>query len=68
MSETLSRYQGYAGLLPGEALRVRTRAVGRLDGLDVALICLFLIGIYTNYTIQITAKCPSLRCLRALRV
>ncbi len=29
-----------------------------LDGLDVALVCLFLIGLYTNYTIQISAKLP----------
>src|SRR5689334_15874427 len=27
-------------------------------GVDIALICLFMIGIYTNYTIQIAAKVP----------
>ncbi len=30
----------------------------RLDLFDVLLICLFLIGIYTNYTIQVSAKVP----------
>ena len=29
-----------------------------LEWLDRALICLFLIGLYTNYTIQISAKVP----------
>jgi hypothetical protein len=29
-----------------------------LSGLDVALVCLFLIGLYTNYTIPISAKVP----------
>jgi hypothetical protein len=28
------------------------------SGMDIALVCLFLIGIYTNYTIQISAKVP----------
>ena len=30
----------------------------RLDWFDVLLVCLFLIGIYTNYTIQISTKVP----------
>jgi len=29
-----------------------------LDWLDCALICLFLLGLYTNYTVQISAKVP----------
>jgi len=29
-----------------------------LDWLDCALICLFLLGLYTNYTIYISAKVP----------
>jgi len=29
-----------------------------LNGLDYALICLFLLGLYTNYTINISAKVP----------
>ena len=29
-----------------------------LDWLDMALICLFLLGIYTNYTVQVSAKVP----------
>jgi hypothetical protein len=42
--------------------RFRRRAIqsgaSRLDGLDMALICLFLIGMYTNYTIMVSAKVP----------
>ena len=42
--------------------RFRRRAiqsgVSRLDRLDMALICLFLIGMYTNYTIMVSAKVP----------
>jgi len=30
----------------------------RLSGLDIALVCLFVIGLYTNYTIPISAKIP----------
>jgi len=30
----------------------------RLSGLDMALVCLFVIGLYTNYTIPISAKIP----------
>ncbi len=30
----------------------------RLDWFDVLLICLFLVGIYTNYTIQVSTKVP----------
>jgi hypothetical protein len=30
----------------------------RLDWLDCVLICLFLLGLYTNYTVQISAKVP----------
>jgi hypothetical protein len=40
----------------------RGRAIGsgvsRVDRLDMALICLFLIGMYTNYTIMVSAKVP----------
>ncbi|HEY6716414.1 MAG TPA: hypothetical protein VI232_08725, partial [Reyranella sp.] len=32
--------------------------VCRIDWLDMALICLFLAGLYTHYTIQISAKVP----------
>jgi hypothetical protein len=32
--------------------------VSRVDRLDMALICLFLIGMYTNYTIMVSAKVP----------
>ena len=47
---------------PPEGLGNFTVARGRrregLDALDLALICLFLLGLYTNYTIQISAKLP----------
>ena len=29
-----------------------------LNWLDYALVCLFLLGLYTNYTINISAKVP----------
>jgi hypothetical protein len=42
--------------------RFRNRAIpsgeSRIDWLDMALICLFLIGMYTNYTIMVSAKVP----------
>jgi hypothetical protein len=46
--------------LPGDAWTALPRAPARegIDGFDIALICLFLIGIYTNYTIMISAKVP----------
>ena len=40
------------------AYPVAARAPTGLDWLDCALICLFLLGLYTNYTIQISAKVP----------
>ena len=46
----------------GSVDRFRNRAIGsgesRIDWLDMALICLFLIGMYTNYTIMVSAKVP----------
>ncbi len=30
----------------------------RLSGWDVLLVCVFLVGLYTNYTIMVTAKVP----------
>jgi hypothetical protein len=47
------------------AYPVAARAPTRLDWLDCALICLFLLGLYTNYTIQISAKVPFHPCRRA---
>jgi hypothetical protein len=38
--------------------RPAASAAARLDWIDLALICLFLIGLYTNYTIQISDKVP----------
>jgi hypothetical protein len=37
---------------------VRARRVVSFGGFDIALVCLFLVGIYTNYTIQISTKVP----------
>jgi hypothetical protein len=41
-----------------EAFPATRRTQTGLDWLDCALICLFLLGLYTNYTIQISAKVP----------
>src|SRR5215467_5675862 len=35
-----------------------SRGVSGLDWLDLALICIFLLGLYTNFTIQISTKVP----------
>jgi hypothetical protein len=43
------------GRFRGRAIR---SGVSRFDWLDMALICLFMIGMYTNYTIQLSAKVP----------
>src|SRR5882757_7578548 len=42
----------------GESYPVIKRTKTGLDGLDCALICLFMLGVYTNYTIYISAKVP----------
>src|SRR5262245_17093688 len=42
---------------PVETAAPVTRAP-RLDWLDCALICVFLLGLYTNFTIQISTKIP----------
>jgi hypothetical protein len=42
----------------GRVLPATTRALTRLEGLDCALIFLFMLGLYTNYTIYISAKVP----------
>ena len=41
-----------------QANAAAVRAPLHLDWLDCALICLFLLGLYTNYTVQISAKVP----------
>ena len=48
---------GYADFTALEGARSRP-ALPRLTWLDMALICLFLIGMYTNYTIMVSAKVP----------
>jgi hypothetical protein len=43
------------------ALRLQTQPLRRsasFGGIDIALICLFMVGLYTNYTIQLSAKVP----------
>jgi len=47
--------RSFAGFRPQAGSRRRGASFGWID---VALICLFLIGVYTNYTIQISAKVP----------
>ena len=48
------------GLRTGRRRRppARTHAPSRFDWLDGALILLFTLGMYANYTIQISAKVP----------
>ena len=62
MSLVLERPSAVRGLSkPIDLNSLRTRLVlhpARLDWLGVALVCLFLIGLYTNYTIQLSAKLP----------
>jgi hypothetical protein len=41
-----------------QANAAAVRAPHHLDWLDCAVICLFLLGLYTNYTVQISAKVP----------
>jgi len=36
----------------------QARTAPGLDWLDFALVCVFLLGLYTNYTVQISAKVP----------
>ena len=43
---------------PVDGKQANARASLHLDWLDCALICLFLLGLYTNYTVQISAKVP----------
>src|SRR6516162_8162299 len=48
-------------MTPAAAAREDTaaqRAPAGIDWLDCALICIFLLGLYTNYTVQISAKVP----------
>ena len=54
LAESASRHAP-VGTFRGHAIR---SGVSRIDWLDMALICLFLIGMYTNYTIMVSAKVP----------
>src|SRR5260370_18836669 len=43
------------------ALRLQAPLLRRsasFGGFDIALVCLFMAGLYTNYTIQLSAKVP----------
>jgi hypothetical protein len=56
IAPNLTAAQGAAvGKFRGRAIRSDT---SRIDGLDMALICLFLAGVYTHYTIQVSATVP----------
>ena len=54
LAESASRHAS-VGMFRGRAIG---SGVSRVDRLDMALICLFLIGMYTNYTIMVSAKVP----------
>jgi hypothetical protein len=49
---------GQLGLLKAEPFDLTRTGLHHIDWFDMALICLFLVGIYTNYTIQISGKLP----------
>jgi hypothetical protein len=61
MAATIHALIGSGRLRSSGTWRLQT-PVGRrsttFGGIDIALVCLFLIGIYTNYTLQISAKVP----------
>ena len=44
--------------VPPRTYVVARAAETRLDWVDLALICVFLVGLYTNFTIMISAKVP----------
>jgi hypothetical protein len=54
LAESASRHAS-VGMFRGRAIG---SGVSRVDWLDMALICLFLIGMYTNYTIMVSEKVP----------
>ena len=60
MSSVLAGREGDAVSDMDEAVTFLPSAYGsaRITAVDLTLICIFLIGIYTNYTIQISAKVP----------
>jgi len=45
-------------LIEAERIDPARTGVRRADGFDMALICLFLLGLYSNYTIQISTNVP----------
>lgn len=60
MSSVLAGREGDAASDSDEAVAFLPTAYGsaRITAVDLALICVFLIGLYTNYTIQLSAKVP----------
>jgi hypothetical protein len=61
MSSFVQARPGYGafGSLPERQVHAGTgRSVQGLDWLDVLLVCVFLVGLYTNFTVQISAKVP----------
>jgi hypothetical protein len=49
---------GSSGSIAAMQVPARLRHVVSFGGIDIALVCLFMFGIYTNYTIQISTKVP----------
>ena len=60
MSDIFALQRSYAtsGTLTAGRITPTGTAVRGVGWFDLALICLFLIGMYTNYTIQVSAKVP----------
>jgi hypothetical protein len=50
--------QAASAALIGQHRWRRLPAIDQIDGFDIALLCLFLVGLYTNYTIMISPKLP----------
>src|SRR5215510_11582299 len=46
------------GDLVQPGFRMRPPKAARLSWVDMALICIFMLGLYTNYTIMVTQKVP----------
>src|SRR6185312_12258949 len=60
MSHVLDRRRLYSDFnnLAGWGSGVARQAAGRITGFDIALVIFFMLGLYTNYTIEISTKVP----------
>jgi hypothetical protein len=54
----ITRAKRSGALVGGSRAPPKQGGACRIDWLDMALLCLFLAGLYTHYTIQISAKVP----------